>query len=79
LGKLSNQERQAMKRMAIRPSKTVAASEQALALARGARDAFGLTTADLEALANFKGDVTTGPSHALQAPASSPRKLRPEK
>lgn len=36
-----------MKRMAVRPSNTVAASEQALALAGGAREAFGLATADL--------------------------------
>ena len=50
-----------MKRIVIRPGKTIAVSDAALARARGALKAFGLAETDLDRLAGFKGDVTIGP------------------
>jgi len=55
-----------MKRTTIRPGKNVAVSSAALARAQNALQAFGLTTADLDRLADFDGDVTCGPVSALR-------------
>ena len=52
----------AITRVTIRPGKSVAVSSEAMARARGALEAFGVTEADLERLARFKGDVTIGPA-----------------
>ena len=62
-----------MKRITTRSTKPVAVSAQALARARGALQAFGTTTADLQALANFKGDVTVGPTTAIKGSVKADR------
>lgn len=51
-------------RVTIRPGKSVAVNSEVIARARGALEAFGVTEADLERLAAFKGDVTIGPAQA---------------
>jgi hypothetical protein len=49
-----------MKRIIIRPGKSVVVSDEALARARGALTAFGVRTEQIAQLAAFKGDVTIG-------------------
>jgi hypothetical protein len=49
-----------MKRITLRPGKSVVVSDEALARARGALTAFGVRTEQLTQLAAYKGDVTIG-------------------
>ncbi|WP_157269232.1 hypothetical protein [Azohydromonas aeria] len=49
-----------MKRITIRPGKSVVVSDEALARARGALAAFGVRADQLTQLAAYKGDVTIG-------------------
>lgn len=49
-------------RALFRPAKVVAVSNETLARARGALQAFGLVPADLDRLTQYKGDVTIGPT-----------------
>lgn len=58
-------------RVTIRPGKSVVVSNEMMARARGALEAFGVTEADLERLAAFKGDVTIGPRRGLVRPTKA--------
>lgn len=49
-----------MKRVVIRPGKSVIVSDEVLSRARRGPQAFGATPAALKQLAAFKGDVTSG-------------------
>jgi hypothetical protein len=49
-----------MKRITVRPGKSVVVSDEALARARSALAAFGVRGEQLAQLAEFKGDVTIG-------------------
>jgi hypothetical protein len=51
-----------MKRVMIRPGKSVLVSDEALRRARSALDAFGITPDSLAKLAKYNGDVTIGPT-----------------
>jgi hypothetical protein len=44
------------------PAKVFAVSDETLARARAALQAFGLAPVDLDRLTNFKGDLTIGPT-----------------
>ena len=49
-----------MKRVTVRPGKVVVVSDEAIARARQGLKAFGVSPADLDELAAFKGEVLIG-------------------
>ena len=69
-----------MKLVRIRPGKLIAIDDEMLARARTALTDFGVTQEQLESVAKFRGDITSGPSRGTTKLArrhKQPKRKRP--